>query len=162
MYRIGTLGKTHGVKGEINFAFTDDAWDRADADYLMVKVDGLAVPFFVEEYRFRSDSTAIVKFEDIDSEEDAREYVGAEVYMEEKQLPDGMEPAYTWSDFVGLALNGIGTITSVDDSTENVLFAVTTSDGTEHLVPAAEELIEDIDWEQRTITMTIPEGLFEI
>ena len=41
--------------------FDDDVFDRVDADYVMVRVDGLLVPFFFEEYRFRSESTCIVK-----------------------------------------------------------------------------------------------------
>ena len=44
LYEIGTLGKPHGVKGEIAFRFSDDVFDRADADYLFVEVDGLPVP----------------------------------------------------------------------------------------------------------------------
>ena len=34
VYRIGRLGKTHGVRGEISFLFDDDVFDRVDADFL--------------------------------------------------------------------------------------------------------------------------------
>lgn len=186
IYRIGTLTKTHGVNGELNFAFTDDSWDQVEADHLIVKVDGLFVPFFIEEYRFRNDATAIMKFEDVDNEGEARLLAGAEIYLERALLTDGIKPQYTWDDFIGLTVvipesyhyqcgensdyhpqsdataNVIGTITGIDDSTENVLFTITTPNATEHLVPAAEDLIEDIDWDARTITMTIPEGLLEL
>ena len=161
-HTVGTLTKTHGVGGELNFAFTDDVWDRVDADHLFVVIDGLAVPFFIEEYRFRSDTTAIIKFEDIDDEPAARELVGCEVRLERALLPDDEEAAYSWSEFIGLTINDIGTITAVDDSTENVLFSVGTPDGREHLIPAAEEWIADIDWQKRHITMTIPDGLLEL
>ena len=30
VYKIGKLGKPHGVKGEITFAITDDVFDRVD------------------------------------------------------------------------------------------------------------------------------------
>lgn len=73
VYKIGKLGKTHGIKGELSFLFDDDVFDRVDADYLVLMVDGILVPFFLEEYRFRSDSNAIVKFEDIDTQDRARE-----------------------------------------------------------------------------------------
>ena len=58
VYKIGKLGKPHGVKGEINFLFDDDVFDRVDAQYLILDIDEILVPFFMEEYRFRSDSTA--------------------------------------------------------------------------------------------------------
>ena len=60
VYKIGRLGKAHGVKGEVSFQFDDDVFDRVDADYLILDIDGILVPFFMEEYRFRSDSTALV------------------------------------------------------------------------------------------------------
>ena len=45
VYKIGKLGKTHGVKGEISFLFDDDVFDRVDADYLVLMIDGILVPF---------------------------------------------------------------------------------------------------------------------
>ena len=54
VYKIGKLGKAHGVRGEVQMQFSDDVFDRTDADYVFLKIDGLLVPFFFEEYRFRS------------------------------------------------------------------------------------------------------------
>ena len=48
VYKIGKLGKVHGIKGEISFLFDDDVFDRADADYLILDIDGILVPFFIE------------------------------------------------------------------------------------------------------------------
>jgi 16S rRNA processing protein RimM len=58
------------------------------------------------------------------------------------------------------ASNGkaIGNIAAIDDSTINLLFEL--EDGA--LIPANDELIEDIDAEHRTITMNIPKGLLDI
>ena len=64
VYKIGKLGKPHGVKGEVSMMFTDDIFDRVEADYLICLIDGILVPFFLEEYRFRSDTTALVKLSD--------------------------------------------------------------------------------------------------
>ena len=50
VYKIGRLGKAHGVKGEVSFQFDDDIFDRVDADYLVLDIDGILVPFFMEEY----------------------------------------------------------------------------------------------------------------
>ena len=55
VYKIGKLGKPHGVKGEITFAITDDVFDRVDADYLILDIDGILVPFYIEEYRFKNE-----------------------------------------------------------------------------------------------------------
>lgn len=81
VYRIGRLGKPHGVKGEVSFHFADDIFDRADCDYIVLRMDGIMVPFFIEEYRFRSGETALVKFCDIDNQERAAELTGCEVFF---------------------------------------------------------------------------------
>lgn len=163
VYKIGKLGKTHGVRGEISFLFDDDVFDRVDADYLVLMVGGILVPFFIEEYRFKSDANAIVKFEDIDTQERARELTGCDVYFP-CALSDSDDETITWASLVGFSLadadssKPIGRIASVDDSTLNILFEL--EDG--RLIPASEELITDIDKENRTITINIPEGLLEL
>ena len=81
VYKIGRLGKTHGVRGEISFLLDDDVFDRTDADYLILDIDGILVPFFIEEYRFKTDSNALMKFDGIDTQERARELTGCDVYF---------------------------------------------------------------------------------
>ena len=51
----------------------------------------------------------------------------------------------------------IGTIDSVDDSTQNILFQVG-----KRLIPAAEDWITDINHKERNIHMSLPEGLLEL
>ena len=163
VYKIGKIGKPHGVSGEVTLRFTDDVFDRVDADYLVLMVDGILVPFFMEEYRFRSDEVALVKFEDIDSVELASELTGCEVFFP-RELADDDEGELTWSQIVGYDIVDadshklIGRIASVDETTINVLLEL--DDGT--LIPAAEEFIIDIDHKERKMFMQLPEGLVNI
>lgn len=155
------------MKGEISFWFTDDVFDRVDADYLLLEIDGILVPFFMEEYRFRSNELALVKFEDIDSEDRARELTGCDVYFP-REHAETDEGRLTWSEIIGYQIinaqsgKALGTISRVDDSTMNVLFDVTKSDGDSMLIPASEELIANIDKKARSITMNLPEGLLNL
>ena len=162
VYKIGRIGKAHGVKGEVSFSFDDDVFDRVDADYLILEVDGILVPFFMEEYRFRSDNTALVKFEDIDTQDRARELTNCDVYFLRSEADDE-EEELTYSFLVGFNIiddqsgRNVGTIASIDDNTLNILFEL--EDGT--LIPASEELITDIDKDNKTITIALPEGILE-
>ena len=61
VYKIGRLGKAHGIKGEVSMFVDDDVFDRVDAEYLILELDGIMVPFFMEEYRFKTDETALIK-----------------------------------------------------------------------------------------------------
>lgn len=168
VYKIGRIGKPHGVGGEVTLRFSDDVFDRVDADYVVLLVDGILVPFFIEEYRFRSDEVALMKFEDIDTIERASELTGCDVFFP-RHLADADDDMLTWSQIVGYDIVDVspcntqdvsqeklvGRIASVDETTINVLLELT--DGT--LIPAAAELIADIDHDARKLYMTLPEGL---
>lgn len=162
VYKIGRLGKAHGVKGEVSFQFDDDVFDRTDADYLILDIDGILVPFFMEEYRFRSDALALVKFCDVDTQERASELTGSNVYFPRALAEDEEMPSL--ASLIGFDLveakDGIrvGTIATIDDSIANLLFEL--EDG--RLIPASDDLITDINIKERTIKMEIPEGLLEI
>ena len=165
VFHIGRLGKPHGIKGEITFMFTDDVFDHVDAEYLIIEVDGILVPFFIDEYRFKSNETALMVFDGITTVEQARELTNCEVYFP-RSLSDHSEDEMTWEEFVGYQITdlhegSIGKIVDVDDATENVLFSVDYK-GNTILLPAADELIVDIDHKERIITTELPEGLLDL
>ena len=167
VYKIGRIGKSHGVDGEVAFHFDDDVFDRTDADCLVLDIDGILVPFFIDEYRFKNDETALVHFDGIDTQDKARGLTGCDVYFprEHAQADAG---TLTWAQIVGFhvvdAASGatVGQIQSVDDSTINTLFELQTNAGDDLLVPASDDLISSVDTRQRTITMCLPEGLLDL
>lgn len=167
VYKIGRIGKPHGIKGEVTLPFSDDIFDRTDADYLILDIDGILVPFFMEEYRFRSDTVALVKFEGIDTQEQARQLTDRDVFFPRPANTE-TDDDITWAQLAGFQLidssdnQPVGIIQAVDDSTLNILFEVLTPEGTELLVPASEELFEAIDTNSQTITMAIPEGIRDL
>ena len=163
VYKIGRLGKAHGVKGEVSFQFDDDIFDTTDADYIILEIDGILVPFFMEEYRFRNDSLALVKFCDVDTQQRASELTGCDVYFP-RTLAEESEGQLSLSSLVGFdiveASNSkvVGKIAAIDDTTQNILFEL--EDG--RLIPASDELITNIDTNRQQIIMQIPTGLLEI
>ncbi len=167
IYCIGKINKPHGVKGELQFTFTDDIFDRAEAEYLIILREGIPVPFFLEEYRFRSDHSALILLEGIDTQEKAAAFTNADVYFPRaiaEQHPD--ESPASWNYFVGFRIEDehhgpLGSISHVDDSTANVLFEVESAENA-LLIPAREEFIRSIDPEERLIRVCLPEGLLDL
>ncbi|WP_455671883.1 ribosome maturation factor RimM [Phocaeicola sp.] len=165
VFKIGIFNKPHGVKGEISFTFTDDIFDRVEAEYLICLLNGILVPFFIEEYRFRSDTTALIKLEGVDTSEKARMFTNVEVYFPKKfvEEEEETEDIPTWNFFIGFKVKDVrygdlGEIVDVDDSTMNVLFAIE-KDGEEILLPAHEEFMVKLDKKKRLLTVDVPEGL---
>lgn len=167
VYKIGMINKPHGIHGELLFTFTDDIFDQVDADYLICLLDGIFVPFFMEEYRFRTDTTAFVKFEDIDTAEKARRFTNIDVYFPVKYANEKSEDSsLSWDYFVGLQVKDIhygdlGVIEEVDESTINTLFVVRKGDE-ELLIPAQEDFIVNLEEEKRILWMELPEGLIDM
>ena len=166
VYRIGIINKPHGVHGELLFTFDDDIFDQVEADYIVCLMDGILVPFFFESYRFRSDSTALIKLEGIDTEQQARRMTNVEVYFPKEHAEKLDDNELTWNYFVGFLIKDInkgeiGKVTDVDDSTINTLFVVDHK-GNEVLIPAQEDFMVDLDRKKKVITMHLPEGLLEL
>lgn len=167
VYKIGAFNKPHGIHGELSFTFTDDIFDRVEAEYLICLLDGIMVPFFIEEYRFRSDTTALVKLEGVETAERARMFTNIEVYFPKKHAEEAAERGdITWDYFVGFRVEEVkhghlGEIVEVDNSTINTLFIIEHK-GDELLVPAQEEFIVDLDQKHKVITLELPEGLLTL
>lgn len=166
VYKIGLFNKPHGVHGELLFTFTDDIFDRTEGGYVVCLLDGIFVPFFIEEYRFRSDTTALMKLEGVNSEKQARMFTNIEVYFPIKHMEEIEPEEVTWSFFIGFRMEEVhhgylGDIEEVDNSTINTLFIV--SHGEEELlIPAQEKFIAGIDQKHRVITVDLPEGLLTL
>lgn len=167
LYQIGRFNKPHGVHGELLFTFTDDIFDRVDCDYVVCLIDGIFVPFYINEYRFKSNNTALLLLDGIETVEKARMLTGVDVFFPIKYIKEEQTEELSIQYFVGFTVKDVthgvlGVIKMVDDSTPNVLFSVENEQGSQLLVPAQNELIIDMDYQKRTITFDLPEGLVTI
>ena len=156
VFKIGYIAKHRGLRGEVEMSFTDDCFDRGTAPYLVLDMDGILVPFFWEEYRFKNDDTVIIKFEDIDNETHARQLVGHAVYYPKSHI------ALTGYTVYDHANQMIGTITHVDDSSANTLLTITTQDGKDLLIPYHDDFLINFDLRQRVLQLHIPQELLSL
>lgn len=96
----------------------------------------------------------------IDDEQAARTLCGKTIYVKKALVADNDHLAidyFVGFDIVDKHAGLIGTISAVDDSTANALFAVG-----ERLIPINETFIDDIDHDQKTLYMNLPEGLLSL
>lgn len=169
LIEIGKFQKTHALKGELNALLDVDAEFASEGHALIVEMDGIFVPFFTESVRPKGAESCLIKLKGIDTQENARELVNKEIYGLREELKEffGDEERESAGDFVGYTINdrglgAIGTITDIDFSTANVLFIVDGPKEETLYIPAAEEFIDSIDQEGKTIHMNLPEGLIEL
>jgi len=168
VYKIGQFNKPHGVKGELQLTFTDDVFHRSEARYLVCLMDGILVPFFIESCRMRSSQGALIKLEDVDSQEAAARFTNIEVYFPKSIAEQHPGDEFTWEYFVHFKLHDeqyglLGEIVEVDQNTSNILFIVDGGDEYgELMIPAVEEFIIEIDAPERILYMDLPEGMLSL
>ena len=167
VYLIGQISKPHGIHGELLMNFTDDSFDQEDCDLIILRRDGILVPFFYSALRYRSDSSCLITLDGIDTEEKARAIAGSDVYLplSYKLLPEDEEDM-TYQDFVGFTAEDeragmLGEVTFVDESTMNTLMVIERN-GRELMVPLHEEFVREIDLDSRTIFLNLPSGLLDL
>jgi len=167
LIKIGQFKKPHGVKGEITFTFTDDSFEDSKCPFFISEIDGIFVPFRIEDYRFTSGTAGMVRLKNLDSDLKVRFLSNKDIYFPKKYIvANTSKDSYTWDYFIGFTLidkhyGKIGTITDTDESTLNTLFVVETETD-EILIPAAGEMIVSVDEGKKELQVALPEGLLEI
>lgn len=166
---IGSYNKPHGINGEISATMLCDTEIAENFSCFISNIDGIFVPFFAENVRTKNSQTLLVKLEGLENEDDLKFLVNKDIFVLKKEY-DKMSEEYDCDEapvdyFVGYSICDsktgvtVGEIIDVDDSTENVLFVVEDANGNEILVPAVDDLVIDIDSENKVLTMSLPDGL---
>ena len=166
---IGILIKPHGIKGEITMRIDCDI-DVESLQCIVLNMDGIYVPFFINSLRPRSSESVLITVSGIDTETKAQELCGKDVFALKADLQhlftEDDSDGFYLSDLVGFSLKTddnhiLGVIEDYDDSTENWLLIVKNAQSTIY-IPIVEEFIVDIDYNQRILTMNLPEGLVDL
>jgi 16S rRNA processing protein RimM len=163
---LGILSKPQGTRGSLHIRLSGlKAEEIKEKGLVFVEIDGLPVPFFVESFQEKTDDSAILKIEGIDTETRAREFSGYSVYV----MKDQVKPKTLQ---LGLAnVNGfrvidkhlgfIGYAEEIINMPTNPLLVVK-KENNKFLVPFHEDIVQDIDNKERLIRIEAPEGLFEL
>jgi len=163
MYLLGKISKTHGYNGTV-ILVSEQALDDEleDLREVFLMIDGLPVPFPVEELELRTDTSAHLKLEFIDSQNEALELTGCEVFAEvipqEQDIEAGLEE---WIGFtVKDAIHGnVGVIQQIEDYNGNIVLQIV-DDNKETLISLYPELIAKIDHSAKILHIHAPDGYF--
>jgi 16S rRNA processing protein RimM len=164
---LGTLTKPHGTKGSVLLWFKDlKAEDIKDKGTVFVEIDGLLVPFFMEDFQKKSRDFAILKFEGINSETRVKEFAGAHVYLLKEQVKRKKKPVSGLPQLSGYRVNDlhkgfVGIAGEIAGIASNPLLQVQ-HEGRDFLVPFHEDIILEINDKEMVIVIEAPEGLFEL
>jgi 16S rRNA processing protein RimM len=165
--KAGKISKPYGLHGEVYIILIPDSGEIIKSDCpLFIDLDGQRVPFFVEEYEVVSKDQAIVKFEFIHSLDQARRICGCDAYFETNtginpgKIPHHLQRVVSFQA-TDTHLGLLGPVTDFIPDDMNPIFIVSYK-GKELIIPAAEDIIQQINTEDKTIQFNLPEGLTEL
>lgn len=163
----GRISKSFGTSGELIINLYDSFPDSFNTEEpLLVSIDSLTVPLFLEKFERRGVSNALVRFADFDTAGRAAELIGLEFSLCCDSPEEDDDDLVYFEDLVGYKAffagsEHAGVIAGFIDSEHNPLFTVALGDR-KAMVPASEDFIEAIDFDHKTITFALPEGLLEL
>lgn len=160
--KIGTIKRAHGLKGELKVIIDSFYFnDVQSLTALFIKKGDAFLPFFIAEFQPQASQT-ILKFEDIQSKEEASQYIGKSLFVESKKLSQIKKDVR--AELIGLQLldahgTPMGEIIEVDEMQTQYLLKVKYNNK-EVLVPYHKEML--IEQSKKTLQLKIPEGLFTL
>ncbi|OEK05931.1 ribosome maturation factor RimM [Roseivirga misakiensis] len=167
-YQLGYVVKTHGLRGEVQiFLDVDSPNQYKNLESVFVLNGQRLVPFFIESISFNG-AKAIVAFEDVYELADAQALKGKELYLPLTALPSLKGKEFYLHEVIGFSMidnesqKVVGTIDNVIESGPQLLFSVLAEGNIELLIPFHKDLLKELDRENKTMSLAIPEGLLDV
>jgi 16S rRNA processing protein RimM len=166
-FYFGKILSTFGNKGQLMvFLDVDDPAKYTKLGSVYVDLDHERIPFFIESLELRHGKKALVRFEDINTTDDAEPFAGRKLYLPMSMLPKLTGNRFYYHEIKGFkvidqAHGDIGTVGSVIEMPTQALFQVLHGDK-EILIPITDSILQKVDRRKREIRITAPEGLIEL
>ncbi|TKC03134.1 ribosome maturation factor RimM [Pedobacter cryotolerans] len=165
-FYIGYFTKTKGLKGEIQLYFEFDAYEDLDLDVVFADMNGKMVPFFVASHKLYPNSTGLFYFDDLDHIDKAQALVKKKVYLPLDKMPERDEDDFTYDDLKGFIVSDethgeLGEIIEVNEYPQHFVATVVYKNK-EILFPLNEDMIVEIDEDEKTLLVDLPEGLLDL
>ncbi|MCD8163314.1 MAG: ribosome maturation factor RimM [Synergistaceae bacterium] len=169
-YEIGKIVGVHGVRGDMLLLPQTDFPERfLGMKELDVTVAGKPMRTFkvcrIEPYEGKN--TFFLRLQGVEDRDAAETLKGAVITVAEDERVELEEDEYWLDDIIGLTVfdqttgERLGEITEVIYTGSNDVYVVKTHDGASKAIPAVADVIEKVDVANGTMTVNIPEGLWD-
>ncbi len=166
-FYLGKIVSKFSFKGEVLVKLDVDTPEiYQEMESVFVDYNNNLVPFFIEKARLHKSSLLRVKFEDVDTEQDADDLIKAALYLPLDLLPELDEDQFYFHDVIGfevedLVKGKIGVITAINDTTSQAIFEIDNK-GKQILIPLNDSFIHKLDKENKLLIVDTPEGLIDL
>ena len=166
-FYVGKIVKKYSFKGELLIKLdSDDPEIYEDMDSFFVDLRNNLVPFFIESSQLHKSELLRVKFEDVETEQDADALLKCDLYLPLEFLPKLDDDKFYFHEIIGFEVEDVnfgkvGIVKSINDATAQALFEID-RDGIEILIPMNDDFIKKVDKKNKVILLETPEGLIDL
>lgn len=166
-FYLGKIVSKFSFKGEVLIKLdTDEPETYLEMESVFVEYGNNLVPFFIEKSALHKSTLLRVKFEDVNSEEDADDLLKCDLYLPLDMLPELDDDQFYFHEIIGykvedLHYGPVGTLTAVNDNTSQVLFEID-HQGKQVLIPMNDQFLNRVDKKAKVIYVDTPEGLIDL
>ncbi len=167
MFTIGKIINTHGIKGEVKVKQISDFSERFDlgSTVYVINEQGESVPLLIDGCRTQQD-LLLLHFKGYDTIESVEVLKGNNLMIEEAQLTELAEHEYYYYEIIGCMVytmegEEIGKIESILSPGANDVWVVQTREDKEILIPYIENVVKNIDVQNKRVEIELIEGLIE-
>ncbi|PHS06513.1 MAG: 16S rRNA processing protein RimM [Kordia sp.] len=166
-FYLGKVVKKYSFKGELLVKLdTDEPEIFKNLESVFISLRNNLIPFFVDTCKLHKSQLLRIKFEDVDSEEDANALLKSDLYLPLSILPTLSGNKFYYHEVTGFMIidenfGEVGVIDNINDTGAQELFVID-RDGTEILIPLNDQFIKKVDRENKQIIVNTPEGLIDL
>jgi len=166
-FYLGKIVKKYSFKGELLVKLDTDEPELYDGlESVFVDLRNNLVPFFIESSQLHKSELLRIKFEDVDTEQDADSLLKCDLYLPLEFLPKLEDGKFYFHEIIGFKVEdvnfgAVGIVKSINDTTSQPLFEID-RDGIEILIPMNDAFIKKVDKKKKIITVDTPEGLIDL
>ena len=165
-FYVGKIVKTHGLKGEVTLRIDNEQFDEIEElNYFLLDINDKLIPYFVENITFHSNKSFVL-FQDLKTLEAANQLVGISVYLPLDLLPekDGNDfYSHEVVDFLVIdeEKGELGKVQEIIEYPTQSLIQIVIN-GKEVLIPIHDDIIQDVNREEKKIYINAPNGLIDM
>ncbi len=165
-FELGHILKPHGLQGELWIMLdVDFPEDYVELESVFLDQSGNLIPFFIADLQIKG-QRALVKFEDVESYDDAAELTGSKLYLPLSILPPLPDDQYYFHELVGMQVEDsvsghIGIAREIASRAGQDLLIVD-KDGKEILIPMVDSILTKVDKKSKVIYVSLPDGLLDL
>lgn len=166
-FYLGKIAKKFSFKGEVlAYLDTDEPELYENLESVFVEFNKNLVPFFIVSSSLHKNDFLRIRFEDMNTEEDADSIMNCPIYLPISMLPKLSGNKFYFHEVIGFEIEDkrvgvFGKIVSINDTTAQPLFEVENG-AVQLLIPMIDQFLVKIDRPNKKVLMDLPEGLIEM